>query len=490
MRQAATITKNFVVLVVGRASEMVTHFVLAIFLARYLGATDYGVFTTIFSFIFFGGLLANFGLGPVIVRAVSRSKEDVDYIYSNALTMMTVFSIVAWAVAIIATLMVDYEPRIVRLIALACSTILLHGMRQSSASIIRAFERMEITTGLNLLFSVGQTVIAIGLLIAGYGLEAQVVLAIAASFLWTFALLVVVGRYFARFRFNIDIKFCFRLFTDGLPIALIQAMGLITQRIDIIMLSFMTGVTSVGLYGVAFRFLRVIRIFQGSLSGTLLPNMAARFARSVEATKRTYETALRVSILFALPTAVVIGAGSDVIVGRMFGQEYLNGGSAVALRILVWAFCLNVISGPVGTFVIACDVNIFQFAPYAASIAVLNIVLNSFLIPRYDFYGASVSTVICSAANLIIKIYWVNRLLADWKVVLRILVRPTGAAGLMALVMYWLRGMGLAVTLPVGLATYLAVLVGSGELTRKDIGRIRSVGSELGNRAKELILMD
>ncbi|KPL10005.1 hypothetical protein AMJ71_04730, partial [candidate division TA06 bacterium SM1_40] len=63
MRQAATITKNFVVLVVGRASEMVTHFVLAIFLARYLGATDYGVFTTIFSFIFFGGLLANFGLG-------------------------------------------------------------------------------------------------------------------------------------------------------------------------------------------------------------------------------------------------------------------------------------------------------------------------------------------------------------------------------------------------------------------------------------------
>ncbi|KPK67825.1 hypothetical protein AMJ82_09795 [candidate division TA06 bacterium SM23_40] len=196
------------------------------------------------------------------------------------------------------------------------------------------------------------------------------------------------------------------------------------------------------------------------------------------------------SILFALHTAVVIGAGSDVIVGRMFGQEYLNGGSAVALRILVWAFCLNVISGPVGTFVIACGVNIFQFAPYAASIAVLNIVLNSFLIPRYDFYGASVSTVICSAANLIIKIYWVNRLLADWKVVLRILVRPTGAAGLMALVMYWLRGMGLAVTLPVGLATYLAVLVGSGELTRKDIGRIRSVGSELGNRAKELILMD
>lgn len=487
MRAAATMTKNFTVLVVGRAAGMVEQFVLAIFLARYLGVTDYGAYTTIFSFIFFGGLLANFGLGPVIVRAVSRAKEDVDYIYSNALIMMTVFSVIAWAVAIGATMMVDYERRIVVLIAVACSTILLQGIRHSSASIVRAFERMEMTTGLDLVFSTLRAAIGIGLLVAGFGLEAQVILTVTSGIIWTVVLFLLVKKHFANLRLRPNLRFCLELFTAGLPIALIRAAGMITQRIDIVMLSLMAGITSVGLYGVAFRFLRVANIFPAALSGALLPSMAARFVTSLESTRRVYEAAVRVSTLLAFPTAVLIGASSDVIVGRVFGQEYLDGGSAVALRILVWALCLNFMSGPVGTFMIAGDVNIVQFVPYAAGVALLNVVLNSFLIPRYSFYGASASTVACAAVNLVFKLYWVNRLLSDWKVVVRIFLRPAGAAGLMAVVMYSLRGTGLLVTVPVGLVTYLVVLIWWGELTRRDISRMTAVGSELGNRARELM---
>jgi O-antigen/teichoic acid export membrane protein len=487
MRAAARLTKNFTVLVAGHAAGMVEQFVLAIFLARYLGATDYGAYTTIFSFIFFGGLLANFGLGPVIVRAVSRAKEDVDYIYSNALIMMTVFSVVAWGVAIGATMMVHYERRIVVLIAVACSTILLQGMRHSSASIVRAFERMEITTGLDLLFSTLRAAVGIGLLVAGFGLEAQVILTVASSMTWTVTLFIIVRRQFASLRPRVNLRFCLELFTAGVPIALIRAAGMITQRIDIVMLSLMTGITSVGLYGVAFRFLSVANIFPTALSGALLPNMAARFVTSVDSTRRVYEAAVRVSTLLAFPTAVLVGASSDVIVGRVFGQEYLDGGSAVALRILVWALCLNFMSGPVGTFMIAGDVNILQFVPYAVGVALLNVVLNLYLIPRFSFYGASASTVMCAAVNLVIKLYWVNRLLSDWKVVVRIFARPAGAAGLMAVAMYTFRGVGLHVTVPAGLLIYLAVLIWWRELTRQDLNRIATVGSELGNRARELM---
>jgi O-antigen/teichoic acid export membrane protein len=401
--------------------------------------------------------------------------------------MLTVFSVVSWTVLIAACFIANYEPRLTRLIAIACSTILLQGVRKSSVSIVRSYERMEIVSGISVFYSLTRAVLGIALLVAGHGVEVQIWLVVVTSLLWTATLLLVVKRRFASFRLAVDIRYCFRLFTDGLPIAVISAMGLVTRRIDIVMLSMMMGVRSVGLYGVAHRFLKVVQVLPQSFSGSLLPHMAARHAASKEGTRKTYETTVRVSALTALPLTVLIAVSSDQIIGQLFGQEYLAGGSALALRILVWAFCVNVISGPVGTLMIAADVNLPRFMPYAAGIAMLNVVSNILLIPRLGFYGACISAVISSTASFVVKLFWVNRLLDDWRVVVRMMMRPVGAAAVMISAMYWLRGIGIMFTIPLGIAVYLGILIWWGELTRRDISRAAKIGADLGNRALQWI---
>ena len=70
-----TIIKNTFWLTAGDAGSRVLKLILLIYVARILGATEYGKFTFALAFVLLFEIFADFGLNQIIIREFSKEKE-------------------------------------------------------------------------------------------------------------------------------------------------------------------------------------------------------------------------------------------------------------------------------------------------------------------------------------------------------------------------------------------------------------------------------
>ena len=185
---------------------------------------------------------------------------------------------------------------------------------------------------------------------------------------------------------------------------------MINQRIDIIMLSTMSGMANVGFYGVPVRLISTLNIPFTSLSVALLPRVSIYFnkARSL---KNIYKQSQRFYIFLGLIITIIIFLFSKQIISILFGSKYIEGNAHNALRILILAFLINKISGPAGVVILSMEEKLNKFIPFAFFGAILNIGLNLLWIPRYGILGASLATLICALVTSFIELFLVKSVL-------------------------------------------------------------------------------
>jgi O-antigen/teichoic acid export membrane protein len=142
----------------------------------------------------------------------------------------------------------------------------------------------------------------------------------------------------------------------------------------------------------------------------------------------------------AFPLAILTFTFADKIVLILFGEEYLDGQAAAALRILAPGFLFLVVSGPVGPLLINSREKILRFIPPALAITVANVVLNFVLIPKYSFRGAAMSTTFCAFLEMAVKVRLVNELFEKKPISWTTFWRPAACSLPMLLSLYLTRG--------------------------------------------------
>ena len=70
-----TIVKNTFWLALGEGIGRILTAALLIYVARVLGAEEYGMFTFAFAFVSLLVIFADFGLSPITIRELSKDKE-------------------------------------------------------------------------------------------------------------------------------------------------------------------------------------------------------------------------------------------------------------------------------------------------------------------------------------------------------------------------------------------------------------------------------
>jgi O-antigen/teichoic acid export membrane protein len=455
--------KNTLFLMVANYIGMFGNAVLTIALARYLGAHGLGVYTTVFTFVFFGILLSTFGLPPIIVRNVAKNKLLAPSYFINGLFLMVSFALLSCiAIAIVAFFM-DYPAEVKLLIVLGSCSLITAAIANVSSAMFRAFEKMEIPSLIGSGTAILNSGIGIIMLWNGLGLFPLVSFIVVTGGLNATLLLIFVRKHLNSCSKKIDPKFCIALLKESLPLAFIRALNILTRRVDILMLSTMQGLVSVGLYSVAVKFVNFVSVPAESFAGALLPHMSSRLYSSVDALGRTYDKFVRFYMLICLPIAVISFFFAGEIIHLLFGKEYVLGGSVTALRILICAFLFNMASGPAGVIILSSEERLKKFVPFAAAITMLNIGLNILWIPKYGFFGASFSTFICSVAAFIIKIFLIGQLLQRRFNLFVFSGKPFLAAGFMIGTLYLLTDSAWLLAGVTGVGVYLLTLSVMGE---------------------------
>ena len=436
--------------------------VVAVVLVRYFGREEYGIFTTVFTYLSFFAVFQSLGVDTIVLRDIARDPRATDHLGGVA-GLRIVLSAASVAASWCLLPLIHPTPRVARLIVLASlsaplSFYPLYTMRHIT-DLRMAYPNLVLGA-----WSVIYTLVRLAMVAAGMSLETFVVASLVSDVI-VFALARRVGRRVGvSFRIRFDPVQARQLLAQAWPIALALVALQCLLRIDQMMLYRMRGPVEVALYAVPVRMVEFVNLIPTVFVASAFP-LLARLAGTADETGLAFatRTSLRAMSWCALPLATYLFAFAEPCLRMLFGSAFAesSGVMAVLAYSLVFAFLNSILFN---RLLAAGRQNLA--AVLAATAAALNVVLNVPLIRAYGGVGAAFATLVAYASVPLLSLLIVETRSVG-RMALESLLRPSVSAllGLAFVERFALGPIEGAVVLSV---VYGIALVVTGEIGRRE----------------------
>ena len=429
---------NTIVQIIGKGVTTIISLFLVAALTRYLGVAGYGEYTTIFAYLAFFGVLADFGFFWILVREIANPKTDINKAVSNILTLRTVVGVLIFALAYIIGLFIPQYSLIRSGIGIAGFSMLFLALNSTYVGVFQNKLRMDKASITDV---VGRIIIlctTLYLIRQGYGLN---------LILWAYALGNIVnlllsawlGRIYVQFRPAFDWSYWKEVIIQAWPMAVVLVLNLIYFRVDTLMLSLLKSSTDVGIYGPPYKVLEMILLLPSMFMGNVFPIISRYIHTADERVHLALQKSFDFLLMLAVPIAILVIFAAEPIIRIVAGREFvvahtinpvfgIQATSVLALQILIIAVAFSFISIIFNYLVIALGRQAKLIWPNVI-FAIFNIGMNLILIPKFSYIGAATVTVMTEFLVLIFT--WA---VAKKNMELRLkfnIVWQTGLAGLL-----------------------------------------------------------
>ncbi len=239
--------------------------------------------------------------------------------------------------------------------------------------------------------------------------------------------------------------------------------------IDVVLLARLSSAEEVGLYTAAYRFVQ----FGVFVPGVLVTSVYALAAHLAERDRPRFgamvtELLSLAILLFPIPLLLLAVAARDVMV-LLFGTEFAAAGSALTL--LAGGLAVMMLTGALGPMLIAVRRERANLA-IGATAVVFNIGLNLILIPQFDADGAALATLLTELLVLALAFALLRRVAPVGIHAGQAAKAAASAAAAAGIVL--LLPAPVAVRLATGLGVYVALLLATGALGRRQLQLTRA----------------
>lgn len=176
----------------------------------------------------------------------------------------------------------------------------------------------------------------------------------------------------------------------SIPLMLAQSVQFIMAWTDKLMIGNMMSAESVAVYGVAFRFSMGVSITLMAINSISSPKFAEKYAISdIKGMGKIAMQSAKMIFWTTLPLATILLIFPRFFMG-LYGAEFLIGFEV--LRWLIIGRIVNALSGSVGNLMqMSNQQNVYMIILIIG--AVINVILNYYLIPKYGINGAAFASV-------------------------------------------------------------------------------------------------
>ena len=379
---------------VERILRLIAGLFIGIWVTRYLGPSQFGLFSYAVAFAAIFSNIAKLGLDSIVVRDLVSEPARRDIYMGTAFWLKLAGAIVTLSLIGIAMQFTASD-----------STTKLYVFIIASGSIFQAFEVVDfyfqsqilskfvsICKMTQLLIS---TLLKLYLMFIGVdlfwfvlvSLVDQVTLAISLYFAYRHQ---KIEGFFRSFDWGIAKK----MLKDSWPFIISGLVIMIYMRIDQVMIKEMLGDREVGLYSAAVGLSELFYVIPVLICQSILPSIvnAKRISEQLYYSRlqKLYTIMARTSIAIAIAMTFLSSWLATVI----YGDAYSEAGSVLAVHI--WAGVFVFLGVASGSWFLS--ENLQRYSSINTTVgAVINILLNLILIPRYGIYGAAIATVIAYA---------------------------------------------------------------------------------------------
>ena len=197
-----------------------------------------------------------------------------------------------------------------------------------------------------------------------------------------------------------------------MPFAFMLGLQIINNRADTIMLGIFRPTSEVAYYDIAMRTSELVLFLQVTVNMAIAPNISKLYAETKSTQLSAFITkAVRFSLLITLPVVGIIAIYGEQLIVYIFGAEYKA--AIFAMYILMIGHCVNILFGPNDLMLNMCKKERYTLRGVAIA-ALINLVLNYFLIPVYGVEGACIATLVSTVVwNVMLYISTVRHLGID-----------------------------------------------------------------------------
>ena len=385
-----TIFKNILWLATTEGISKVAKLALFIYIARILGATEYGKFAFALAFVSLFVIFFDFGLPQITTRELAREKEK-EKEFPAVFSLKILLGLGTLILVLISSFFVAPDPIIQRVIWILALSFFIEGLSEIFIAFFRARQKMEYESFIRNLGSLA--LVGVGLFTLFYFpsiLNLSYGYLFGALIALTFALILFWLKV-RRPSFNWDRSIWQKFLSISWPLCLITIVTTIYNQIDSVMMGFWGQITQVGWYNAAYRIVWPTLIPASLISVSLFPVLSRYFRESKEKLQKIWSYQMETMILLAIP----LMTGGVVLAPRIIDFIYDSSfaPSILAFQILIVMIGIIFIYNAFYQVLIAADQQKKIFWAVLSG-AIINVILNLILIPKFSLYGAAFSTVI------------------------------------------------------------------------------------------------
>lgn len=384
------IFKNIFWLTFTEAIISILKFFLFVYIARILGANEYGKFSFALSFVNLFTIFADLGLSTIITREFSQNNKKEKEICA-LFSLKIILSFILFFIIFLGSFFITHDFIIQKIIWILAILTIAESFLGMIYAYFRARQKMEYESASRILEMI---LIILFASISLFYFPSALNLSLSYSLGALLALFLVLLLFHLKafsLSFILDKTIWKKYLSFSWPVALTIFFSAILNNVDSVFLGYFNMITETGWYNAVKKIAFASSVPCGILSATFFPALSSVVLENREHFLKAWNSFLKFILIFIVPIVVGGIILSLKIIDFVYDPSFFSGN--LAFRLLLIMVGLNSLSYPFNTFLLVLNKQIKIFEAIFFS-TILNFISNLILIPKYSLNGAALSSLL------------------------------------------------------------------------------------------------
>jgi stage V sporulation protein B len=410
--------KGSVILLLGQIFSTVLSAVGIIVIARFLGATNFGVVSVALIPFGFANLFLDWGISSALIKYLSQYRyenkpENRRLLIESALLLNVLIGVMLTLILFTSSRYLAHDvfmqPEIEILIKFSSFSILGNSLLRISWAVAVGYERMELRIGSTIIYSLLKSFTGPGLIYLGYG-PIGAILGETGPVLFS----GLVGLFIIWILWRSEnsvlpsmnhVEGMMFLLRYGYPLFFSTFIMGIVPKINNYLLALNVSNEIIGNYTAGLRFSALITFFSMPIATVMFP-LFSKLENDQKTLKTVYQNSVKFTAIIILPVAAVIAVMADKIVIVLYDIGYEK--TAFFMRIYMLVFVLHGFGG-INTMNLLNGIRETRVNLHASVVTSMTAIpLSLYLIPRLGVIGLLIASISGAITGLAYRLIWVQ----------------------------------------------------------------------------------
>lgn len=387
MNETTRIRKNTFYTTITIFSRLFANVFLFWLLARFYGPEQFGQFAFAHALATTFIILADFGLDVLLITEISANVSDRSSYIQKLAGIKLFFVIIAFFFMLVTSLIFPLGKKYFVLILIFGFYLVFTSLNNFMFGIFRGYEKFIFEARVSLITNS----LLVVLTILFISLKTNLII-IAGAFCFARFLGIILNFLYLKkldhtITFKIDLKNFGILRNKALVFGLHLIFSYLFFQIDTLLLAKLKGDYSVGIYQAVFKLIMLPLVLPDILINSFMPTLSRLYVENKEGWLRLGALMGKILFIAIVPISIILFYYSEDIIHLIYGSDKFFD-SIVVLKIFALILFVRFILEPFALMLTTSNRQIYRMYTVIGA-TILNVVLNSIIIPQYDTKGAA-----------------------------------------------------------------------------------------------------